>query len=158
MSLRIQKSTFETHPEGFFTAKVVDIESEESEYGPQIKMVLETDRIGENGKPLNIWHYCSSKLSKKSKLAQTITGILGCKFDEVDDDFDLESLIGKQTRIIVKHAEAQSTGNQFAKIESFLPVNGNQRQQQPTPAIGERDNEADVNVELQEATEDEIPF
>ena len=124
MSLRIQKSKFEMHPEGFFEAEVVDIESEESEYGPRIKMILETDQVGENGLNLNIWHYCSPKLSKKSKLAQTVIGILGCKFDELDDDFDLESLIGNKTKITVKHTESQS-GNQFARIESFLPVNGN---------------------------------
>ncbi len=152
MSLRIQKSTFEMHPEGFFEAEVVSIEQEESEYGSRIKMILETDRIGENGSPLNIWHYCSPKLSKKSKLAQTVTGILGCKFDELDDDFDLESLIGKQTRITVKHTESQSTGNQFAKIESFLPMNGNS-QQQPTTAIVDASNEA-----KEAAVEDDIPF
>jgi len=148
MSLRIQKSTFELHPEGFFEAEVVSIEQEDSDYGPRIKMILETDQIGENGQNLNIWHYCSPKLSKKSKLAQTVTGILGCKFDELDDDFDLESLIGQQTQITVKHADSQS-GNQFAKIESFLPVNGS-GQQQPSPATVEAGEE--------EAAEDDIPF
>jgi hypothetical protein len=148
MSLRIQKSTFEKHPEGFFEAKVVSIEQEESEYGPRIKMILETDQIGENGQNLNIWHYCSEKLSKKSKLAQTVTGILGCKFDELDDDFDLEILLGKRTKIIVKHADSQSTGNQFAKIESFLPVNGSGQQQSTTATV-----EAG-----EEAAEDDIPF
>ena len=151
MSLRIQKSTFEMHPEGFFEAEVVDIESEESEYGPRIKMVLETDQIGEDGQNLNIWHYCSTKLSKKSKLAQTVTGIMGCKFDELDDDFDLETLVGKKTKVIVKHVESQN-GNQFAKIESFLPVNGS-GQQQYSPATVEEDNEAG-----EVAVEDNIPF
>lgn len=153
MALRIQKSTFEVHPEGFYTAEVVDIESEESEYGPRIKMILETDRIGENGQKLNIWHYCSPKLSKKSKLAQTVTGILGCKFDELDDDFNLETLVGKKTKVIVKHAESQSTGNPFAKIESFLPVNGS-GQQQPTTAIVDASNEAGEDI----AAEDDVPF
>lgn len=163
MSLRIQKSTFELHPEGFFNAKVISLESEDSEYGPRIKMILETDQVSENGKKLGIWHYCSQKLSPKSKLAETICGILGRKFDQLDNDFELESLIGRQTRITVKHVESSQSGNQFAKIESFLPVNGN-RQQQPTPAIVEEKNEADVddefadvNVELQTDV-DEIPF
>ena len=107
-------------------------------------MVLETDRIGENGQNLNIWHYCSPKLSRKTKLAQTITGILGCKFDELDDDFDLEALVGKKTRITVKHVESQS-GKQFAKIESFLPVNGSHQQQQ-TPGTVEADEEVAATV------------
>jgi hypothetical protein len=150
MPIHIQKTTFELHPEGFFKAEVVDVQQEESEYGPRIKMVLETDRIGENGQNLNIWHYCSPKLSKKSKLAQTVTGILGCKFDELDDDFDLETLIGLRTQITVKHTESQS-GNQFAKIESFLTTN----QQQPTPATFLEKGEAS---EAEVAVEDEVPF
>lgn len=121
MSIVISKSSFELHPEGFYEAEVVEIEQEDSEYGPRIKMIVETNEKTEDGtENLGIWHYCSAKLSKKSKLTKTVTGILGCKYAELPDDFDISTLEGKKCKITVEHSES-SSGNQYAKIVSFLP-------------------------------------
>lgn len=124
MSLQIQKSSFELHPEGFYEAEIKDIQEEDSQYGPRAKFVIETDEKAENGEDkLAIWHYCSMKLSPKSKLSKTVTGILGIDYAELPENFDLESLKETKCQITVKHTESQS-GKEYAKIESFLPVNG----------------------------------
>jgi len=164
MAIRIKKSTFTLHPEGFYTGELVEIAEEESEYGPRIKFVFETGEKKENGESLGIWHYCSPKLSPLSKLSTTLTGILGCKFDDLEEEFDLAGLKGRKTRITVKHVTSQNTGTEFAKIESFLPESGGvdsqQPTQQPAQATKAQNIRNDVNVEFANAgsEKEEVPF
>ena len=122
MSLIVSKTDYQPHPTGFYTAKMVEMEKTDGEYGEQIKMIFETDQINEFGDPFQIWHYCSLKLSRKSKLAKTVTGITGKRFEELANDLDLEGLIGSETQIMVEHTESQN-GRLYAKIASFLPAN-----------------------------------
>lgn len=134
MALQIAKTTYELHPTGVYTGTVYSVQFEDGDYGPRVKMIVETDAETENEDPLAVWHFMSQNFSKKSKLGKTVTGILGCKFEEIPDNFDLETLIGKKAKVVVEHTEATS-GNECAKIASFFPVDG---ESELTPQIIQR--------------------
>ena len=143
---------FEQCPAGLHSAKVKAIESfTHDAWGDRVKFIFETDVVGKEEQNLSVFHEASLNLSPKAKLSGIIESILGRPItpDERKNGFDVESLLGMNCQISVKHRLAQ-TGNEYAFVDAIIPK-GN-HQQQPTPVSVEGHNEAGVEVE------DDIPF
>lgn len=145
---------FELCPVGLHRAQVKEItQFTHDAWGKRVKLTFKTDVIGEEGDNLIVFDEASLKLSPKSKLTSIVEGILGHPVtpEERKNGFDVLSLLGKNCKISVKHKFSQA-GNEYAFVDAVITDNGN-KQQQPTPATVETNNEAD-----EEAAEDDIPF
>lgn len=142
---------FELCPVGLHRAKVKEItQLTHDAWGQRVKLVFETNVVGEEGENLIVFNEASLKLSPKSKLTSIVEGILGRPVtpDERKNGFDVLSLLGKTCKVSVKHKFSQA-GNEYAYVDAIIPDNGN-HQQQPAPATVEAGEEA--------AAEDDIPF
>jgi hypothetical protein len=62
-------------------------------------------------------------LTKESKLAQVIEGVLGRDMTDTElrDGFDLDSLLGKQCSILVLQAKSK-TGAVYSNVERVFPA------------------------------------
>lgn len=155
MAIIARGREFELCPVGLHRAQVKEItQFTHDAWGERVKFTFETDVIGEEGDNLIVFNEASLKLSPISKLTSIVEGILGCPVtpEERKNGFDVLSLLGKTCKISVKHKFSQA-GNEYAFVDAVITDNGN-KQQQPTPATVEDDNEAGEIV----AAEDDVSF
>ena len=149
---------FEICPVGLHQAKVREITQFTHEsWGERVQYIFETDKIGEDGNPLSVFHEASLTLSPQSKLSGIIESILGREvtLEERRDGFDVESLVGNSCLINVKHRVSQA-GNEYAYVDAIITDNGNQ--QQSPPANVEAMEEAGETDSSDEKSGEVLPF
>ena len=111
--------------EGMYPATVMAITEEEGQFGPQFKFTWVLDgkfheKGDKAGQPIDIWDWCSQKLTPKSKLWQVATSlnvqpVLG-------QGFDTDDLLGRRANLVIKHVD--TTSGPKAKIVDMLKVGG----------------------------------
>ena len=142
MPIIVKGKEFELCPAGLHQAIVREVTPFEHEsWGKRVKFTFETDKIGQEGQPLCVFHEASLNLSPKAKLSGIVESIIGRPItpDERKNGFDIEALVDMNCQINVKHRFSQ-TGNEYAYVDAIIMDNGNQ--QTMPPATVEADNEA----------------
>lgn len=109
--------------EGMYPATVNAIGEEEGQFGPQFKFTWVLDgkfheKGDKAGQPIDIWDWCSQKLTPKSKLWQIAIG-LGVQ-PVLGQGFDTDDLLGRRANLVIKHVDT-ATGPK-AKIVDMLKV------------------------------------
>ena len=136
MTIKIEQTIYEPVPTGRYSAKIVDIEETEAQFGPQLKFTFELppDEDGENR---TIFGWCSKKFSSKSKLYGWTRAALGGNSIDRSYMFNSDDLIGRKVTLSV--TEEQGELGIVNKISSVIPyVNKTSGQDKPTqPPISE---------------------
>ena len=136
MTIKIEQTIYEPVPTGRYSAKIVDIEETEGQFGPQLKFTFELppDEDGENR---TIFGWCSKKFSSKSKLYGWTRAALGGNSIDRSYMFNSDDLIGRKVTLSV--TEEQGELGIVNKISSVIPyVNKTSGQDKPTqPPISE---------------------
>jgi len=106
---------YETIPTGEYPVQVADIEEEQGQFGPQLKLKLEIVGNGEHaGKTLTAW--CGLTGSLKGKLAKW-SAALGLVL-EPGTDFDTDDLQGRRATAVVV-VKTKDDGSEFSKVEEL---------------------------------------
>jgi hypothetical protein len=72
--------------------------------------------------PIRVFTEASNTLTRKSKLRKFVEGILGRTLTKEEvQGFDLETLIGLECQIVVKH-EQGADGNIYSRVETVIPL------------------------------------
>lgn len=102
-------------------AKIIDRGTEETPYGPKHKamFIYVTDELDEEGQPKLVFATYTVSVHEKSKLRKVI---LALGKEVVDNQFDLDLLLGTQTQLVVEQRESQ-TGRMYANIQGYLKAN-----------------------------------
>jgi len=114
----------ELAPDGLHNAKVAGAElHEHEEYGERVRWTFDLDdQFQEDGTPMRVFKSCSFKLTPKSALMGIIRDILGRPLTKEEQvGFDLESLIGKPVRLVIKHKQS-ATGNTYSVVDTIIHV------------------------------------
>ena len=123
MALFVRHQEHRPVPEGIYIARVDSIEAySHPEYGESIKwgFTLQDSRVEINGSTVSAM--CSTKTSPKSKLTAWLQafGI----FLEIDQQFDVETLLGQICRVRVKNRTTVKNVNGVEKTLTFSNVDG----------------------------------
>ncbi len=111
-------------PMGAHKAKVEKIEPKHHEqWGERVLFILLlVGKAWDDGMPIRVFTEASNTLTRKSKLRKIVEGILGRKLTkEETQGFDLETLVGLDCQIVVKHEEGVD-GNIYSRIETVIPL------------------------------------
>jgi hypothetical protein len=111
-------------PMGAHKAKVEKIEPKHhQEWGERVLFIfLLVGKAYDDRMPIRQFTEAGNTLTRKSKLRKFVEGILGRKLtNEEVQGFDLETLIGHECQIVVKHEEGVD-GNMYSRIETVIPV------------------------------------
>ena len=126
MKIPNPNSHFEACPEYTGRAVVVDVtptRKQQSQYGEReiFKVVLEVDLKRGDGTPYCVWSKSMTPtIGEKSNLRKFVRGILGRDLTKAElNDFDTESLIGKQAHLVVVHEHKD--GETYANIAACTP-------------------------------------
>jgi hypothetical protein len=126
MKIPNPNSHFEACPEFTGRAVVVDVtptRKQQSQYGERevFKIVLEVDLKRGDGTPYCVWSKSMTPtIGDKSNLRKFVRGILGRDLTKAElNDFDTESLIGKQAHLVVVHEHKD--GETYANIAACTP-------------------------------------
>lgn len=124
MAITAQESTFTPIDEGVYVAGFFGWEeAEDKGFGPGIKLIWTfTDERKDNGDPLDIWQFCSQKLTPKSALWNVMKGLgrtptLGTSY-ELDELLD--PCIGTEANLTIKHVEGGKGPR--AKVTDVTPL------------------------------------
>ena len=110
--IRIKKTVYVPLKMGEYDAEVLDIETEDGQFGEQLKFAFSLDN---EDKTLHGW--CSFKYSDKTKLYAWTKAILG----SAPDEFSSAALIGKRCVLAVVQ-KVKDDGATFNRIEAVLPA------------------------------------
>ena len=126
MKIPNPNSHFEACPEFTGRAVVVDVtptRKQQSQYGERevFKVVLEVDLKRADGTPYCVWSKSMTPtIGEKSNLRKFVRGILGRDLTKAEmNDYDTESLIGKQAQLVVVHEHKD--GETYANIAACTP-------------------------------------
>ncbi|MGE5445261.1 MAG: hypothetical protein ACM3SR_11785, partial [Ignavibacteriales bacterium] len=79
-------------------------------------------RAWDDGMPIRVFTEAGNTLTRKSKLRKIVEGILGRTLTKEEvQGFDLETLIGLDCQIVVKHEEGLD-GNTYSRVETVIPL------------------------------------
>ncbi len=120
----IVKSSSRVLPAGTHPVRVVSIQSVENirdATKEQLEVTLELVGVS-NHEPSSVRFWTSPILHPQGKLLPFIEAVLfrPLSSDELRDGFDVDSLIDKELRVVVKNATSQA-GKNFSKVVDFLP-------------------------------------
>ena len=86
---------------GAYDATVASVEPADGEYGQQVKFVFALDsEIGEDGEPIALWAWASSKLNPRTKLYKWATALMDSA-PAIGARFDVSRLTGLPCRVLV---------------------------------------------------------
>jgi len=105
-------------PNDVYSARVVDVDEGEFEYGKTVILKFELTSGEQKGKTLN--GLASAKLNPKTKLWEWITAI-GCELRK-DTEFDLNELKGKACRVMTKTSEQTLDDGSKLEISNVVEV------------------------------------
>jgi hypothetical protein len=111
-------------PMGAHKAKVEKIEPKHHEQsGERVLFTFMLDgRAWDDGMPIRVFTEASNTLTRKSKLRKIVEGILGRKLTKAEvQGFDLETLVGLECQIVVKHEEGLD-GNTYSRVETVISL------------------------------------
>lgn len=111
-------------PMGAHKAKVEKIElKHHPEWGERVLFIfLLVGRAWDDGMPIRVFTEAGNTLTRKSKLRKIVEGILGRTLTKEEvQGFDLETLIGLDCQIVVKHEEGLD-GNTYSRVETVIPL------------------------------------
>jgi len=90
---------------GVFKAKLISVDMDDGQYGPQAKFVFELDGItAEDGSPGRLWAWSSFKLTPATKLHRWVMA-LGGKRPVPGQQYNLSALVGAHCRVLVELKE-----------------------------------------------------
>lgn len=118
-----RKQQFAQPVDGISPALVLDARDLGMRGGPwgekhKIQMVYMTDQLDPQGQPIMVSDFPTLSLHEQSRLYATIIAITG---EEPGDDFDVESLLGSQCRILTKRSKPNAEGIYYANVRDVLP-------------------------------------
>lgn len=119
MSITIEKSSYDIPDPGTYQAKLVDVSLEDGDYGEQVKCSF--DAL-DGSSFTDLWYFCSTTLSPQSKLGKLYTTLAELDFSDLPSQVDVEDLVGSKAQVVIEHAQSKSTGNDYAKITTVLPL------------------------------------
>ena len=117
---------YELVPVGVYEAEIIEVEEVDSPFRENEQLFQLHFRLNyqnSQGEPVVMKRLISEKLNAKSKLFELVGAFDGKKPSKesypggIDDSF----LLGKKCKIVIRHTDSQ-TGNTWAKIDSFLPL------------------------------------
>lgn len=117
---------FDRPSEGWHEANLVEVQEandivSQFDHGkrprPKVFLVFRIQE-GEDGAVQDVPHLYTRSLHPKARLFQHLQSWLG--LDDDVDEFDLEQLVGRRCRILVKHRKS-SRGRIFAKVANIAP-------------------------------------
>lgn len=122
MILRKKRKQYQPPDEGSHLGVLADIENLAEKVTPwgkqdQLRYRWFVQQVGKDGKPLSVIATYNNSLNENSNLVQVITDLTGTA---PDDGFDTDTLIGINSRIVIKHHKTLA-GNTFPKIVAYLP-------------------------------------
>jgi len=107
--------------DGSYKAALTNIKQFTNTYGQRIG--FEFTVLGGDADGNKVMRSTAPQLTKESKLAQVIEGVLGRDMTdkELRDGFDLDALLGKQCSILVLQAKSK-TGAVYSNVERVFPA------------------------------------
>jgi len=107
--------------DGSYKAALTNIKQFTNTYGQRIG--FEFTVLGGDANGNKVMRSTAPQLTKESKLAQVIEGVLGRDMTEKElrDGFDLDALLGKQCSILVLQAKSK-TGAVYSNVERVFPA------------------------------------
>lgn len=123
--LQIPKPTFEAHPAGPGTGRIVEIEDkgeQETAFGRKHKIAVrvESDRLMNDGRPYLIVQWFSLSGHPKSALRRFREGVLGRPLTEEEAyNFNPGQLVGRQIGFAVTHVEGRE--GPYANLSAVWP-------------------------------------
>jgi|TARA_Y100000310_G_scaffold324092_1_gene385526 hypothetical protein len=107
------------HPEGFFTAELIEYVEAPSIFSddPEWRFNFKTDA---ESNPY-VTHYTDKVLKQEKKLGVMAVALSGKEYKDIKSEggLDLDELLGKKCRVIIKHQVSQK-GRTYAKIDGFI--------------------------------------
>jgi hypothetical protein len=118
-----RKQQFAQPADGITPALVLDARDlgmRGSQWGEKhkIQLVYMTAQLDPQGQPILVSDFPTLSLHEQSRLYATIVAITG---EEPGDDFDVESLLGRQCRILTKRSKPNADGIYYANVREVLP-------------------------------------
>jgi hypothetical protein len=105
---------------GVFKAKLVDLTTEDGQYGPQAKFVFELDGVrAEDGSPGRLWAWSSFKLTPATKLHRWVQA-LGGERPVPKTQYNLSKLMGARCRVLVEIKDTDDGPR--PRVHEVLPV------------------------------------
>lgn len=111
-------------PIGAHKGKVEKIEPKHhQEWGERVLFTFLLDgKAYDDGKAIRVFTEASNTLTRKSKPRKIVEGILGRKLTkEETQGFDLETLVGLECQIVIKHEEGID-GNTYSRVETVISL------------------------------------
>ena len=137
MTIRIEQTIYEPVPTGRYSAKIVEVEESEGQFGCQIKITFELPPDA-NGEKRTIYGWCSQKFSSRSKLYLWTKAALGGGPIDRNYTFTSDDLTGKRVTLTI--TEEQGELGIYNKISSVMPyINQTAGQDQPDLSRDEDD-------------------
>jgi hypothetical protein len=106
-------------------AAVQDLGDVTGQFGtrPKVRLTWITDQVASDGREKIVMQSVTNSLHEKATLTKIVKAMTGHTPSD-DEEFDLETLIGRQQRLVIEHAEG-SEGRTFANVTMVLkPTKG----------------------------------
>jgi len=122
MSLVIKPKVYELMVEGLHNVvitKVEDLGMQETNFGTKDRariVFAAADQKDKEGKPVEIWMSVNKVINPKSTLGKLLAAL---KVPQ-PEEFDLNSIVGIKTQVVVQHNEKD--GKTYANIASVIPT------------------------------------
>lgn len=111
-------------PVGVHKAKVEKIEPKHHEqWGERVLFTfLLNGNAYDDGTSIRVFTEASNTLTRKSKLRKIVEGLIGRTLTKEEvQGFDLETLVGLECQIVVKH-EQGADGNIYSRVETVISL------------------------------------
>jgi len=113
----VKQTHFEPIPVGEYVAKIGNVEEEEGQFGPQLRIEFTLDK---EGRTLIGW--ASRTFSPKSKLYAWSRAAFGGRAIPLDWDFDSDAILGRTVRLVVITQTKADTGEEYNRITDVKPA------------------------------------
>jgi hypothetical protein len=137
MSL-VNRSQFETHPEGLTIGTLSDVEFDENgKFGPQIKWSFDTEEVTSKNQAFRITYWTTPTINEKSNLYRLLKAFGEDPEDEYWTSFEdingFHELLGKKVQLNVAHKKGEN--GVIARIDTVLPM----KRRSAAPAAQEKE-------------------
>lgn len=126
MALQISNAPtrqFETAPEGVFPATLIEVKDlgiRSTKYGDQhqVRFAWDLDStLPKAGGKFRVFEVFNFTWAEQSKLRKAVANLIGT---EPPSSFDLETLLGMQANLVLKHD--QVSGRVYSNIKAVVPI------------------------------------